>query len=71
MKAKFLGALKAAAPTLLSLAYVAVDAVFGTQVDLTQVHALVIGLVTSVVVWFVPNLHSVDTPPAKDAVSKP
>ena len=49
------GALKAVSPTLLALAYIGVDALFGTEVDLTQLHALVIGLITSIVVYFVPN----------------
>lgn len=70
MKAKFLGALKAASPTLLSLAYIGIDALFGVRVDLTHVHALAIGLLTSVVVYLVPNLHSVDAPPSADAVSQ-
>ena len=56
MHDRLLGALKAAAPTLLSLTYIAVDAVFGTPVDISQLKALVVGLITSVVVWFVPNL---------------
>lgn len=56
MKAKFLGALKAASPFLLSLLYVGVDAAFGDPVDVSNAHALVAGLIGSVVVYFVPNL---------------
>lgn len=56
MKTRILGALKAAAPFLLSLAYVAVDKVFGTPIDVTEVQALVTGLLTAVVVYFVPNV---------------
>ena len=55
---RLLGALKAAAPTLLSLTYVCVDAVFGTPVDITHLKALVIGLITSIVVYYVPNLST-------------
>lgn len=58
MPDRILGALKAAAPTLLSLTYIAVDAVFGTPVDVSQLKALVVGLITSVVVFYVPNLST-------------
>ena len=58
MPDRILGALKAAAPTLLSLTYIAVDAVFGTPVDISQLKALVVGLVTSVAVYYTPNLST-------------
>lgn len=56
MKAKFLGALKAAAPFLLSLAYTAADALSGAPVDVGNTKALIAGAITSFVVYIVPNL---------------
>lgn len=56
MKQKILGALKAAAPFLLSLSYVAIDAAFGDPVNKADVKWLVAGGLTAIVVYFVPNL---------------
>ena len=58
MSSKIQGALKAVAPLLLSLAYIGLDALFGVNVDITQVQALVAGVLTGVVVYFVPNAAS-------------
>ena len=52
---KVKGALKAVAPLLLSAALLGVDALFGNPVDLDALHTLAVGVVTGVVVYFVPN----------------
>lgn len=70
MKARILGALKAAAPSLLALAYVLVDIITGATVDGSTLRPILYGLVASVAVYLVPNLHSVDAPPVSDQVSK-
>ena len=59
MKAKLLGALKAVAPFVLSLVYVGVDELFGTPIDSTNVKALILGAITSLAVYLVPNIKSV------------
>lgn len=56
MKAAFLGALKAAAPFLLSLLYVVQDAIIGASIDVPHTKVLIAGAITSFVVYLVPNL---------------
>ena len=56
MKAKFLGALKAAAPFLLSLLYVVQDAITGASIDVPHTKVLIAGAIVSFVVYLVPNL---------------
>lgn len=53
-----LGALKAAAPSLLSLAYVLVDVLLGAPVDGGTLQPILYGLVTSVAVYLVPNIRT-------------
>lgn len=53
-----LGALKAAAPSILSLAYVGVDILLGAPVDSSTLQPILYGLVTSVAVYLVPNLRT-------------
>jgi hypothetical protein len=53
-----LGALKAAAPSLLSLAYVAVDVLLGAPVNTDTLQPILYGLVTSIAVYLVPNIRT-------------
>lgn len=56
-----LGALKAAAPSLLSLAYVGVDLALGAPLETATLQPILYGLVTSLAVYLVPNVR-VDGP---------
>ena len=51
-----LGAAKAAAPSLLSLAYVGVDLLLGAPLDTGTLQPILYGLVTSLAVYLVPNV---------------
>jgi len=53
-----LGALKAAAPSILSLAYVGVDLLLGAPLDTSTLQPILIGLVTSIAVYLVPNIRT-------------
>lgn len=55
MKTKILGAAKAVAALLLSAAILLVDAAFGEPLDLDTLHTLAVGVLTGIVVYFVPN----------------
>lgn len=58
MTARILGAAKAVAPLLLSAALLLVDAAFGKPLDLDALHTLAAGVLTGVVVYFVPNAQA-------------
>lgn len=55
MSEKLKGAAKAVAPLLLSAALIGVDALFGQPLDLDTLHTLAAGVLTGIVVYFVPN----------------
>jgi hypothetical protein len=58
MTEKILGALKAVAPSLLALAYVGVDVLLGAPLDAATLKPILYGLVGSLAVYLVPNIHT-------------
>lgn len=71
MSSFLLGALKAAAPSLLSLAYVGVDLLTGAPFDVGTLQPILYGLVTSLAVYLVPNIQTAGVQESAASVEVP